>query len=319
MALGKLSASLAHELNYPADAVQSGIVSLRNHLQLLPESFKNFVKINLDRAILNKVNTKIKAILARDKEFPTGAGQRNNLKAALLKWMDIRNMDCLPEVAGNLADYGFTSTDADELELIIDQRFLPAALNWINTTLITERMLTGIGNSSNDIGRLVGSVKNFTHMDRSNAKQYADIHDGICNTIIMMRHKISRGNVVIKQNFDDRIPPVKSMIGELNQVWTNLIDNALDAMEGNPGGLLEIKTSRVQDNVVVSLIDNGPGIPEDIQGLIFDQFFTTKQIGKGTGLGLDLVSRIILQHCGTIQFNSVPGKTEFTVSFPINS
>ena len=134
----------------------------------------------------------------------------------------------------------------------------------------------------------------------------------------MLEYKIRKGNVKLEEHYDTSLPPVKAFVGELNQVWTNLIDNAIDAMEVNSGGILEIKTSREKDNIIVSVTDNGPGIPNDIKDRIFDPFFTTKEIGKGTGLGLDVVTRIVRQHQGTIKVNSVPGKTTFVVCFPID-
>ena len=155
-------------------------------------------------------------------------------------------------------------------------------------------------------------------MDQGHDKQYANIHDGIRNTLTMLQYKVHKGSVEVIKNFDTSLPPVKAMIGELNQVWTNLIDNALDAMEPIGKGILEIKTKQDKDFVEVSIIDNGPGIPESIRSQVFDPFFTTKPIGKGTGLGLDVVMSIVKQHRGSIKVNSVPGRTEFIVCFPIN-
>jgi len=134
----------------------------------------------------------------------------------------------------------------------------------------------------------------------------------------MLAHKIKKGNVKVEEDYDTSLPPVKAFVGELNQVWTNLIDNALDAMEVNNKGRLKIKTKQDRQFVEVSIIDDGPGVPDEIKSRIFDPFFTTKEIGKGTGLGLDVVSRIVQQHGGTIKVNSVPGSTEFLVCFPID-
>ena len=155
-------------------------------------------------------------------------------------------------------------------------------------------------------------------MDQGHDKQYADIHSGIKNTLLMLLYKIRKGNIELVKNFDLTLPPVKAMIGELNQVWTNLIDNALDAMEINGKGVLEIKTERDKEFVQVSIIDNGPGIPDEIRSRIFDPFFTTKEVGKGTGLGLDVVTNIVRQHRGSIKVKSVPGRTEFLICFPID-
>lgn len=135
----------------------------------------------------------------------------------------------------------------------------------------------------------------------------------------MLEYKFKKGNVELAEDYDTSLPPVKAFVGELNQVWTNLIDNALDAMEINKKGRLEIKTKRNKEYAEVSFTDDGPGIAEDIKSRIFDPFFTTKEIGKGTGLGLDVVSRIVRQHEGTVKLESVPGRTTFKVCFPIDN
>lgn len=155
-------------------------------------------------------------------------------------------------------------------------------------------------------------------MDQGSDKQFADIHNGIRNTLTMLQYKIRKGNIDLIENFDLELPMVKAMIGELNQVWTNLIDNAIDAMEVNGKGILEIRTERDGAFVQVSIIDNGPGVPEQIRTRIFEPFFTTKEIGKGTGLGLDVVMQIVKQHHGEIKVKSTPGNTAFVVCFPIN-
>ena len=179
-------------------------------------------------------------------------------------------------------------------------------------------MVEDIQESARRIADLVNSVKTFTHMDRGTGKQYADIHIGIRNTLTMLGYKIRKGNITLVEDFDGTLPPVKAMISELNQVWTNLIDNALDAMEVNGKGTLTIKTEKDREFVQVFIIDDGLGIPGDIKSKIFDPFFTTKEMGKGTGLGLEVVQRIVHQHNGSIKVRSVPGKTEFIVCFPID-
>jgi signal transduction histidine kinase len=191
-------------------------------------------------------------------------------------------------------------------------------LNWVNNELVTEKMVNDIQESSQRIQKLVSAVKNFTHMDRDHGKEYVEIHSGITSTLTMLAHKIRKGNVELVEHYDTSLPRVKAFAGELNQVWTNIFDNALDAMEVNSSGRLEIITKRDKENVRISVIDNGPGIPDDIKNQIFDPFFTTKDIGKGTGLGLDVVTRIVKQHEGSIKVNSVPGRTEFMICFPIN-
>jgi len=318
MALGKLSAGLAHELNNPASAVVRGAASLKNHLQLQPESFKQVMGIRIEPGEVDFVNNKLFTALKKKDRPILPLMQRSDLEDDLTDWMEKKEIAHASEIAENFVDAGFTIADAEEFKLHIPEAHLSPVFNWINSNLVTDKMVTDIEEASKRIADLVSSVKTFTHMDQGHDKQFADIHNGIFNTLNMLQYKVRKGNVDVVQHFDTSLPPVKAMIGELNQVWTNLIDNALDAMEVNSKGILEIVTVRDKEDVHVSVIDNGPGIPPDTLSSIFDPFFTTKEIGKGTGMGLDVVSRIVRQHKGSITVNSVPGRTEFLVCFPIN-
>ncbi len=318
MALGKLSAGLAHELNNPASAILRGSIMLKKHLQLQPESFKDVIAIRMTSEQVDIVNQKMFEILSRkEKPFLTMM-ERSEKEDELLDWLDARKVANGMEVAENLVEFGFSPEDLTSFNQYIPDEFLSPVLNWINNNLVTEKMVNDIQEASDRISKLVNSVKNFTHMDRSSDKQATDVHAGIRNTLTMLNHKITKGNIQIVEKFDLTLSPVNAMVGELNQVWTNLIDNAIDAMEPNGKGILEIKTERNTDEfVVITITDNGSGIPDDIKSKIFDPFFTTKEVGKGTGLGLDVVMRIISQHNGSVKINSQPGQTEFTVCIPI--
>ena len=156
-------------------------------------------------------------------------------------------------------------------------------------------------------------------MDRGEDKQYADIHIGIRNTLTMLGHKVRSGNITVVEDYDLSLPKVNALIGELNQVWTNLIDNAIDAMETNGKGTLTLKTERDKEFVQVFVMNDGPEIPEETLQKIFDPFFTTKPMGKGTGMGLETVQRIVQQqHNGSVKVKSSPLRTEFIVCFPID-
>jgi signal transduction histidine kinase len=178
--------------------------------------------------------------------------------------------------------------------------------------------VTDIEEASSRIAHLVGSIKTFTHMDQGLEKQLTDIHSGINNTLTILQYKIRKGNVELVERFNNNLPKIMAHVGELNQIWTNLIDNALDAMEFQQKSVLEIYTEREGDYLQVCIIDNGPGIPEETMSKIFDPFFTTKEVGKGTGLGLDIVNQIVRHHRGTINVSSEPGRTAFVVHLPIN-
>ncbi len=318
MALGKLSAGLAHELNNPAAAIVRGSISLRNHLHLTPETFKKVIAIKVSPEDVDRVNNKMFEVLEK-KNLPfLTLMQRTNKEDELADCLEKLTVENSQEVAENFVEFGFTCDDIKEFVSIVSYEYLSPVLNWINNNLVTEKMVNDIQEASQRIGKLVNSIKNFTHMDRGSDKEFTDIHSGIKNTLTMLGYKIKKGNVKLQEDYDTMLPPVKAFVGELNQVWTNLIDNALDAMEVNGNGILEIKTTLEKNNVIVNITDNGPGIPGEIKDRIFDPFFTTKEIGKGTGLGLDVVTRIVRQHEGAIKVDSVPGKTAFVVCFPIN-
>ena len=318
MALGKLSAGLAHELNNPAAAVVRGAVSLKNHLKLSPDTFKQVVAATVTHEEVDFVNEKIFSVLNNVNTNNISMMERAELEDEFTDWLETRKVHNSIEIAENFVDFGFKKEDLEDFEKNLNKTCMSPVFNWVNNNLITEKIVTDIEEASRRISELVGSVKTFTHMDQGHDKVQADIHVGIMNTLKMLGYKLKKGNIKLIQTFDRNIPPVKALIGELNQVWTNIIDNAIDAMEINGKGELEIKTIQDKEFVQVSIIDNGPGIPEEIRNKIFDPFFTTKQIGKGTGLGLDVVMRIVKQHRGSIKVNSSPGHTEFIVCFPIN-
>jgi signal transduction histidine kinase len=318
MALGKLSAGLAHELNNPAAAIVRGSDSLKQHLALEPESFKDVMNVRMETKDVDFVKDKLFEILARTEKPRLTLVQRTELEDELHEWLDEHKVQNSDEVAENFLDYAFSCDDMEQFHQHIPDQYLSPVLNWINTNLVTERMVQDINEASQRIFRLIQSVKNFTHMDQGNGKELIDIHAGIENTLTMMQYKLKKANIQVVEEFDQGLPRVMALVGELNQVWTNLIDNAVDAMEVNGRGQLIIRTQIDHSFAKVSIIDNGPGIPENIKSSIFDPFFTTKGIGKGTGLGLDMVCRIIQgQHRGSVKVDSVPGRTEFIVCLPI--
>jgi signal transduction histidine kinase len=318
MALGKLSAGLAHELNNPAAAIVRGSESLVKHLQLEPELFKDVINVKMEASDVDFITAKLFEILKRKDKPKLTLMQKTGLEDELRDWLDENRVDNSDEIAENFLEYGFTCDDMEQFEAHIPEQYLSPVLNWINTNLVTERMVQDIQEASQRIFRLIQSVKNFTHMDQGKGKELIDIHTGIANTLTMMQYKLKKANVEIVEEFDPHLPKIMALVGELNQVWTNLIDNAVDAMEENGKGKLIIHTQRDHQFARISIIDNGPGIPENIRTSIFDPFFTTKGIGKGTGLGLDMVCRIVQQqHHGTVKVESVPGRTEFIVCLPI--
>lgn len=319
-ALGKLSAGLAHELNNPAAALVSDSLSLRQHLRLEPKAFKELTALRLEGFQVDGVNDELLKILV-----PNDNGARLTLKEktkkeeAIADWLDDRNIPNAEEMSETFVDFNLSFDALTTIEELLPEHARSAIFNWILNILVTEKMIRDIQLSSSRIAELIKSVKIYTHMDRGAEKMSTDVHVGIRNTLTILGHKFRKGNVELDERFNEQLPPVMAYPGELNQVWTNLIDNALDSMEVNKSGKITITTEKDREFVKVTITDNGPGIPKNIAANIFDPFFTTKEVGKGTGMGLETVQRIILKHKGTVKVQSVPGNTTFTVCFPIDS
>jgi len=313
-ALGKLSAGLAHELNNPAAAISRAAALLQTQVSRLPKLFESIANLEIEpekvekisKLIIDKLNTKPPALTMM---------QKANLEDELTDWLDDNGLnDTDPE---GLVERGFTTADLNVFKDCSTPEHLPVLLEWVSNYLVTNKMAEDIRASSERISTLVGAVKNFTFMDKNTDRQLTDIHDGIRNTLTMLNYKLRKGNINVTENYDDSLPPIKVFPGELNQVWTNIIDNAIDAMEVNNKGNLTITTSHDDRFVKILIKDDGPGIPDDIKQNIFAPFFTTKEMGKGTGLGLDVVSRIMIQHNGEVKVNSAPGATQFEICLPM--
>ncbi|MCX2481351.1 ATP-binding protein [Pedobacter sp. MC2016-15] len=319
MALGKLSAGLAHELNNPASAIARDSQSLQQHLKLDPKLFKELLMIRIDEDQVDQLNRELFKVLSITEPPRLNLKERMALEDSLTEWFEDHDVENGYAIAESFADFSFSADSLNACAAAIPPACLSPMFNLISNLLITERMVQDIQLSSKRIADLVTSIKNFTHMDRAQDKQFADIHIGIRNTLTMLGHKIRKGNIAVVEDYDETLPPVKGLIGELNQVWTNIIDNAIDAMEVNGKGTLTIKTERDKEFVQIQLIDDGPGIPAEVVPNIFDPFYTTKPMGKGTGLGLEVVQRIIYQHNGTVKVKSAPGHTVFTVCFPLDN
>lgn len=319
MALGKLSAGLAHELNNPASAIVRDSISLKDHLKLNATTLKSLVTIKMDDDQADAMNEELFKVLSVTDRPQLSLKERTQREDDIADWFDEIEVENSYTIAESFVDFNFTVDDLKSCAKHIPLQHVSAVFNCVSNLLVTERMVDDIQESSNRIATLVNSVKNFTHMDRGEDKQYADIHVGIRNTLTMLGHKVRSGNITVVEDYDLSLPKVNALIGELNQVWTNLIDNAIDAMEANGKGILTLKTERDKEFVQVFIVNDGPEIPEETLLKIFDPFFTTKPMGKGTGMGLETVQRIVQQqHNGSVKVKSTPQRTEFIVCFPID-
>jgi signal transduction histidine kinase len=316
-ALGKLSAGLAHELNNPAAAIGRNASSLTELLKNIPKIFKQTAGLKLDNAQMEIFQERLHEIIDREQTEELSMLEKSSMEDELTDWLMDHQIDDYT-FAEILVDYGFTIADLDYLAEIPPEYALVPVFKWLSYHLTTSKIVKEIAEASSRISELVGAVKNFSHMDRGGDKQYINIHTGLESTLTMLNYKLKKASIEVVRDFATDLPLAKALAGELNQVWTNIIDNAIDAMATNGKGTLTINTKQERNSVVVTITDNGPGIPEEISSMIFDPFFTTKEIGKGTGLGLDVVMRIIDQHHGSVKLKSEPGNTSFIVCIPIN-
>lgn len=317
MALGKLSAGLSHELNNPSAAVVRSAHELKRIMSNAPENFKRVIRIRTSEGVVDKLNDLVSAKINAVGQTHLSLIQKTALEDDVTEWLDENRIEGKFEMVETFVEYGVGPEDLENIKAELRPEDVLPVIGWVHQVLATEKLVDEIEESSKRINTLVCSVKGYTHMDQTPEKQHTDIHPGIRNTLTMLNHKLKKGNVTLIENFQSGLPEPNIYASEMNQVWTNLIDNALDAMEGRANSTLEIKTEKQREFILVSIIDNGPGIPKEIQDKIFDPFFTTKSIGKGTGLGLEVVRQIISRHNGKVDLYSEPGRTAFVVCFPI--
>lgn len=317
MALGKLSAGLAHELNNPAAAMVRSSESLQKHLGTVPDEFKRIMSMKVTDEQIDLVSGIIFDKVTKGVKKGETMMMRSQREDDITDWLEDNGYGDCYLLAETLAEFGFEESELQEIRDGLDHDAFPKVMGWIDNVLTTEKMVGEIKEAARRVSSLVNSIKSYSHMDRSSDKTATDIREGIQNTITILGHKLRKNQVKLIEEYDEQLPLINAIPGELNQVWTNIIDNALDSMEAN-GGELKIKASRRGDMVNIQIIDSGSGIPKEIQSRIFDPFFTTKDIGKGTGLGLEVVHRIVQGHNGSINLESAPGRTKFEFCFPIS-
>ncbi len=312
-ALGKLSAGLAHELNNPAAAAQRAAAQMAEPLADLQS-----LAIRLGQHGLNKQQwDKLRDLQRSEPESSTrSALDSADLEDAITQWLTDHGVDDGWQFAPGLLSAGIDEVALDGLETDLPEGSLADVVAWLSCSRSVSELIETIDISTHSISELVAAVKQYSYMDRA-PEQEVDVHDGIESTLRILNHKFKQGTRLVR-DYDRDLPRICVPAGELNQVWTNLIDNAIDA--AGAGGSVKLSTFREGDALVVEVADDGKGIPVDIQSRIFDPFFTTKDVGEGTGMGLDVARRIVRQRCrGEIEFQSAPGDTRFRVSLPLGS
>jgi signal transduction histidine kinase len=311
-ALGKLSAGLAHELNNPASAAKRATSQLRDILKKIKDASLELGRRDLTPAQKAEIEKLETSFIQRD-EPPPDALAVSDLEEQVDSLLRSHGQNDLWQLAADLARKNIRPEALESLFAALDAGTARAALVRIAASVEIANLLNEIESSTSRISDLVRAIKEYTYMDQAPV-QNVDIVKSLETTLTILNHKLKRG-VAVQRDYQ-RIPLLVNSFGsELNQVWTNLIDNAIDAMEGK--GELRLRTYRDDGCVVVEIGDSGPGISSEIEPHIFEPFFTTKGVGQGTGLGLDTVQRIVKKHRGNIQVTSKPGDTRFQVWLPL--
>ena len=310
--LGKLSAGLAHELNNPASAATRATSRLRDVLKKIRDASHELGSRDLSPAQKAEIE-KLEAAFVQSNEVPADALTISDLEEQIDSLLRSHGQNDLWQMSADLARKNVKPEMLESLFAILDADTARAALVRIAASVEVATLLDEIESGTSRISDLVGAIKEYTYMDQT-PLQNVDIVKSLETTLTILNHKLKHG-ITVERDYQ-KIPLLVNSFGsELNQVWTNIIDNAIDAMCGE--GKLRVRTYREENCVVVEIMDNGPGIPPDVQAHIFEPFFTTKGVGEGTGLGLDTVQRIVKKHRGNIQVNSAPGQTCFQVWLPV--
>jgi len=313
--LGTLSAGLAHELNNPAAAATRAVDGLEATLLYVTKSLRALAAHGITAEAYESLDAL--QLEADPQPVVSDALAVAEREEALSDWLSDHGVERDWLFAPTLASASFETEWCDRVLAAVGREALQSAIEWVTATVGAVALLGEVRESTRRVSTLVAAVKSYSQMDRA-ARQRIDVVEGIESTLTMLGHKLRVGDITIERDYDDDLPRLDAYAGELNQVWTNLIDNALDAMDGQ--GVLRISTHHAEEGVVVEVADTGPGMPSEVADQAFEAFFTTKEVGRGTGLGLDIARRIVVErHGGSIEIDSQPGRTVLRVLLPIDS
>jgi signal transduction histidine kinase len=312
--IGRLSAGMAHELNNPVAAVKRGAANMAQTILRLQHIHRQLVGLSLTEQQLKRMSVLDELAQERAREpLAVDPLTRSDNESDLEAWLELLSLTDAWEIAPKLVDLGLSKSQLEKLSTDFQPTQFPVVLQWLVNTCEVYKLIEDIGQTSSRIADIVAALKVYTFLDQAPV-QNVDIHAGLDSTITVLQSKLNGINV--KRNYAADMPQIEAYGSELNQVWTNLIENAIEAMDGE--GEISLQTHREINCVIVEIEDNGSGIPEDIQGHIFDPFFTTKPPGLGTGLGLNVSHNIVVQkHKGRLEVHSKPGKTRFQVRLPL--
>ena len=311
LSLGRLSAGLAHELNNPASAAARSATLLKDALMDAAAAARALGTARLTPEALSIIERLRHACLGSS--LSLSSIERSDREEALSDWLEARDLEAA--AAASLADAGMTTGQLDTLAESLDPDLLQTALRSLATDCTVRSLAAEIEAATSRIHHLVAAIKRFTYMDRQ-APEMVDIAQGLRDTVTILTHKAKTKGAQISVQIAPDLPRVRAFGGELNQVWSNLIDNALDAVPTR--GQVTVTADTHLGAVVIRVLDNGPGVPVEIRERIFDPFFTTKPVGSGTGLGLNIARQLVRRNNGEIELESQPGRTQFSVSLPVS-
>jgi signal transduction histidine kinase len=313
VSLGKLSAGLAHELNNPVAAIERGAALLTDRLEEAERAARVLGAARLTEAQLAALDTVRASCLATSVKGVRSPLEAAGREEAIADWLADHGLEA--SLAEALAETSVTLDALDQVAAAVAGSALNAVLGWAASGCAVRGMASEIQEAATRVSGLVIAIKGFTHMDQAPVAEAVDLAQGLGNTVAVLRAKARGKAAAVTVELPPNLPFVRGFVGELNQIWANLIDNALDAIPD--AGRVEVEAGREGSRVIVRVVDNGSGIPDHVRERIFDPFFTTKPPGQGTGLGLDIVRRLVRHNEGDIEVESKPGRTEFRVSLPL--
>jgi signal transduction histidine kinase len=317
LALGSLSAGLTHELNNPAAAAVRATAALRERVAGMRHKLGLIAGGKWDRTTLETLILLQEEAAERvPKALALAPMEASDREDEMSDWLDDHGIRDGWDLSPTFVSAGLDVAWLEHVAITVEPSILESALRWLNYTVETELLMNEIEDSTTRVSTLVGAAKQYSQLDRA-PYQVVDVHELLDSTLLMLSGKFPPGITVVK-DYDRGLPHIPAYAGELNQVWTNLIDNAVSAMHSS--GTLTVRTGLDRDQVFVEFGDTGPGVPPEIKDRIFEPFFTTKPVGEGTGLGLDISFRIVVnKHHGEINLTSSPGDTRFKVWLPLTA
>lgn len=317
--LGGFTAGIAHELNNPAAAVQRSADHLNKALFESAHTFMRLVREGLTTHQQDTLERYVRQAQEQAKSLPQlEALARSDREAELEEWLEDHGVESAWENATTLVNLNYTNQQLDDLAAEYGESQLPTILDWLNNNYTIFNLLSELQQGASRISAIIKALKSYTYLDQAPVVR-TNVHQGLDDTLIILRHKL-KNEMNVRREYDPTLPEIEAYGSELNQVWTNLIDNAADALRGagTPDPTITLRTRREGSWIIVTVEDNGPGIAPENMAHIFEAFFTTKPIGQGTGLGLDISYNIVARrHKGDIRVHSQPGRTQFEVWLPI--